>query len=176
MRSERLAAAWLGFLLAGCGPAAPTPGRVTAMAQLRAAPDSATLRAIAADEEPRGEIARRREVLTGFNRQLLMPPPADAIVPELFDLVVLMAPHLESGDISPAWAGYLYTTYQRDLVRDRPTGLPRRSREQIAGEVERSIEFYHLQARAGSTPPGASPAEDDFNAVQDWRNKNRLGR
>jgi hypothetical protein len=145
------------------------------MAQLRAAPDSATLRAIAADEEPRGDIVRRREILTAFNRQLLMPPPADAIVPELFDLVVLMAPHVESGDISMAWAGYLYTTYQRDLVRDRPTGVPRRSREQITGEVERSIEFYHLQARAGAAP-GASPAEDDFNAVQEWRNKNRLGR
>jgi len=46
-----------------------------------------------------------------------------------------------------AWAGYLYTTYQRDLVRDRPTGVPRRPREQIIGEVERSIEFYHLQVR-----------------------------
>ncbi|HXJ35875.1 MAG TPA: hypothetical protein VMS22_17725 [Candidatus Eisenbacteria bacterium] len=74
-----------------------------------------------------------------------------------------------------AWAGYLYTTYQRDLVRDRPTGVPRRPREQIIGEVERSIEFYHLQVRAGAAP-AASPAEDDFNAVQEWRNKNRLGR
>jgi hypothetical protein len=44
------------------------------------------------------------------NRQLFMPPPSDALVPELFDLVTLVSSRV-AVEISLNWVAYLYTTY-----------------------------------------------------------------
>ena len=53
-------------------------------------------------------------------------------------LLAVLAPRMEVGAISPAWGSYVYTSYQQDLLRDRPTGVPRRSR----AEVERAGARY----------------------------------
>jgi hypothetical protein len=102
---------------------------------------------LAARDEAAGELARRREVVRRMNRQLLMAPPADAHVPELFDVTTLLSPRVASGEISLPWAAYVYTSYQRDLVGERPTGEPRRTEDEIRAQVEHYVEFYALQKR-----------------------------
>jgi hypothetical protein len=102
---------------------------------------------VAESETATGTIARRRQILTDVNRQLLMPAPPDALVPELFDLVTLVSSRVATGDISLSWVAYLYTTYQRDMVDRRPTGVPRRSRAEVGDEVDRLVRFYAIQKR-----------------------------
>jgi hypothetical protein len=102
---------------------------------------------LGARDEAAGELARRRDVVTRMNRQLLMAPPADAHVPELFDVTTILSPRVASGEISLPWAAYVYTSYQRDLVVERPTGQPRRSEDEIRAQVEHYVEFYSLQKR-----------------------------
>ena len=102
---------------------------------------------LAARDEKAGELARRREVVGRMNRQLLMEPPADAHVPELFDVVTLLSPRVASGEITLPWAAYVYTSYERDLVTERPTGEPRRGAGEIRAQVEHYVEFYSLQKR-----------------------------
>jgi hypothetical protein len=102
---------------------------------------------LAERDEAAGDLARRREVVARMNRQLLMSPPADAHVPELFDVTTLLSPRVASGEISLPWAAYVYTSYQRDLVAERPTGQPRRSADEIRAQVEHYVEFYSLQKR-----------------------------
>src|SRR5262245_12965708 len=67
---------------------------------------------VAEDENTSGKLDRRREILANVNRQLLMPPPSDALVPELFDLVTIVSSRVATGEISLNWVAYLYTTYQ----------------------------------------------------------------
>src|SRR5262249_27993531 len=75
---------------------------------------------VAESETASGTIERRRQILVNVNKQLLMPAPPDALVPELFDLVTLVSSRVATGDISLNWVAYLYTTYQRDMVDRRP--------------------------------------------------------
>ncbi len=46
---------------------------------------------IAAQERASGSIARRRDAVTRLHRVLLLEPPADALVPELYDVMTLLA-------------------------------------------------------------------------------------
>jgi hypothetical protein len=102
---------------------------------------------VAESENTSGKLERRREILAGLNRQLLMPPPPDALVPELFDLVTLVSSRVATGEISLNWVAYLYTTYQRDMAIQRPTGTPRRTFDQVRSELERLVQFYSIQKR-----------------------------
>ena len=102
---------------------------------------------VAAAENTSGKLNQRREILTNVNRALLMPPPPDALVPELFDLVTLVSSRVATGEISMNWVAYLYTTYQRDMVDKRPDGMPRRTVEQVQGEVDRLVQFFAIQKR-----------------------------
>ena len=102
---------------------------------------------VAASETESGSLDRRRQILTSLNRQLLMPAPPDAQVPELFDLVTLVSSRVATGEISLNWVAYIYTTYQRDMVEQRPTGLPRRSRDEVHAELDRLVRFYAIQKR-----------------------------
>jgi hypothetical protein len=102
---------------------------------------------VAEAETTTGKLDRRREILRNVNRQLLMPAPDDPLVPELFDFVTLVAKRVATGEISLSWVAYLYTTYQRDMVVQRPTGVPRRTIDQVQGELDRLIAFYHIQKR-----------------------------
>jgi hypothetical protein len=102
---------------------------------------------VAADENTSGKLERRKEILTGINRQLLMPAPPDPLVPELFDLVTLVSTRVATGEISLNWVAYLYTTYQRDMVQQRPDGTPRRPLEEVRAELDRLVRFYAIQKR-----------------------------
>jgi hypothetical protein len=102
---------------------------------------------VAAAENTSGTLERRREILRNLNRQLLMPAPDDALVPELFDLVTLVSSRVATGEISLNWVAYIYTTYQRDMVNQRPTGTPRRALAEVRAEVDRLVRFYAIQKR-----------------------------
>ena len=167
---------WLLATLVACiGCTAPAPSSLPAgIAELSLPSDAATLSRLAIDEDATGRIDRRREVLAGLNRQLLMPPPDAAFVPELFDFVAALAPRMESGTVSPAWGSWLYTTYQRDLRAERPDGRPRRPSAEVSAALERSIEFYHVRANPRLARP--SMEGQGFEATQEWRTERRLGR
>jgi hypothetical protein len=171
----RCAVVLLTAVWSGCAPQPAGPVLPTGIAQLRLPMDGAALRRIAAEEEARGDLARRREVLAGVNRQLLMPPPDDVFAPELFDFVVALAPRMESGTVSPAWGSYLYTTYQRALREERPDGRPRRSAAEIEPVLDGYVEFFQIRfdPRGQQRP---DPAADGFEAVREWRDEQRLGR
>jgi hypothetical protein len=102
---------------------------------------------VAEAENTSGNLDRRREILANVNRQLFMPPPSDALVPELFDFVTLVSKRVATGEISLNWVAYLYTTYQRDMFEHRPTGTPRRSVDEVHAELDRLVAFYAIQKR-----------------------------
>jgi hypothetical protein len=102
---------------------------------------------VGAAEETTGTLARRRAVVLGVHRLLLLAPPPDAVVPELFDLTTLLAGGTASGRIPAAWAAYLYTGYVRGLVRDRPDGSPRRTADEVQSALARDVAFYAVRQR-----------------------------
>lgn len=102
---------------------------------------------IAAREEKSGDLTKRRDAVARMHRLLLMPPPPDALVPELFDLVTAVSSRVATGQIDLPWAAYVYTSYERDLVRDRPDGSPRRPMDAVEAEIARYVEFYRLEKR-----------------------------
>jgi hypothetical protein len=157
----------------GCGvPVAPDPP--ITMAQLRLPTDAATFRRIAIEDDVADTLGRRREILAGMNRQCLMPPPDDAVVPEVFDFATALASRMEEGTVSAAWGGYLYTVYQRDLRAERPSGRPRRSSAEVAAELDRAIEFFHIRENPYAGRGGTE--SDSFDALRDWRTERRMGR
>jgi hypothetical protein len=170
-RTARALAVALALAGAGCGPAPLVPNGI---AQLELRDDAPALRRVANDEEAAGTLERRRATIADLNRQLLMPPPRDALVPELFDLVVAMAPQMESQNVSPAWASYVYTSYQRDLVRERPDGTPRRSLQEVQAALDAYVEYFRLRARPDGS--GFDPAAAGMQDTIEWRNERRLGR
>jgi len=159
----------------GCATQPGPPMPPTGIAQLQLPANGAELRKIAAAEEAKKELTRRRELVAGIDRQLLMPPPDDLFVPELFDFVVALAPRMESGVVSPAWASYLYTTYQRELQEKRPDGHPRREAADIEPVIDGYIEFYQIRLDPRRQQP-PDPAAEGFEAVRQWRDEQRVGR
>jgi hypothetical protein len=158
--------------LLGCVSSAPLLPQ--GIADLRLPRDARSLARVATEEEPTGSITRRRELLVDVARQLLLSPPRDVLVPELFDLLVALGPRMESGTISTTWGSYVYTTYQRDLVRDRPTGAPRRSLPEVERAVDGYIAFFRLRAREGRKPETIVDA--GFQDMQDQRDERRRAR
>lgn len=162
-------------LLLGCAAQPPPSPLPAGIAALTLPTDSAALRRTAAADEAASSTEQRRELLAGMNRQVLMGPPDDVLVPELFDFVVVMAPRMEAGVISPGWASYLYTTYQRDLRAERPGGAPRRSIPEITVVLDGWVEHYHIRAnpRAAAQP---AVRDAEFDALREYRDDRRLGR
>ena len=105
------------------------------------------LRRVAAREQRDGDLTQRRAVVARVHRWLLMPPPPDALLPELFDLTTALAARSAAGAVSLNWSAYIYSSYYRDMVRDRPSGAPARTAAQVTTEVDRYAEFYALQKR-----------------------------
>ena len=168
---------WLmAMLLAwiGCATAPPPYPLPAGIAELVLPADAATLRRIAAEDDGSGRLDRRRDVVAGMNRQLLMPSPDDALVPELFDFAIALAPRMESGVIDAAWGSYLYTTYQRELHAERPAGHPRRAAADIDGVLDGWVEFYRIRANPRVARP--APEAAGFEATQEWRTERRRGR
>jgi hypothetical protein len=164
--------------VAGCllvlGCSAPPPPLPAGIAELRLPEDSHTLARIAAEDDPTGALGRRRDVLANVAGQLLDAPPADPLVPELFDLLTALAPRIEAAAISPAWGSYVYTSYRRDLVQERPTGVPRRSAADVQHALDGYVEFYRLRARED----GRSRTIEDagFEDTREWRREQRESR
>jgi hypothetical protein len=102
---------------------------------------------IAHSEGSSGTVERRSAILTQLNRYLLMPPPLEVYVPELFDLVTALSSRVATGEVSLNWAAYIYTAYLRDMVQQRPTGRPRRSIDEVNAELGRYIQFFAIQKR-----------------------------
>ncbi|MCW5893711.1 MAG: hypothetical protein KIT14_24620 [bacterium] len=102
---------------------------------------------MASSEGDAGGLEKRRRVVAQMNRMLLMGPAPDAIVPELFDVVTALSSRAATGAMSLNWSAYVYTTYQQDMLRDRPDGAPRRTPEQVEAEVQRLVAFYAIQKR-----------------------------
>ncbi|HEV7732657.1 MAG TPA: hypothetical protein VGR62_10870 [Candidatus Binatia bacterium] len=161
-------------VVVGCSTTPPPPPFPTGIGQLSLRHDATTLARIAAEDEPTGSLARRRDVVNDVSRQLLTTPPDDALVPELFDLLAAMAPRMESGTISPAWGGYIFTAYRQDLLTNRPTGSPRRSGADLETALDGYVEFFALRARDTQGAPSAEDAA--FEATKAWRDQHRLGR
>jgi hypothetical protein len=105
------------------------------------------LERIGAEEDSRTDVTRRRAVLDGLHRRLLMPPPDDALVPELFDVTAAVAGRVTSGEISLDWWAHLYTSYVRDLLAERPRGTPRRSADEIRTAIDDYVRFYAIRRR-----------------------------
>jgi hypothetical protein len=168
----------IAAMVAGIGCAAPSPAPAPSLpagiAEIRLPADAESLRRIAAEEEATGALARRREILAGLNRQLLMAPPENVLAPELFDFVVALATRMELGAVSSAWGSYLYTTYQRDLHAERPDGRPRRPPREIEAALDGWIEFYRI--RANPRVPAPSVESEGFEGLREWRNERRIGR
>lgn len=162
-----------------CGPpAAPSPPALPAgVAQMRLPADADTLRRLRDEDDAAGRLDRRRDLVAGLNRQLLLTPPEDRFVPELFDFLVALAPHVESGAVSTAWSSYLFTTYQRDVTRDRPDARPRRSSADVDAVLGEMLQHYALrEARPGAGTPAVSPETAGFEAMRAWRDANRRAR
>lgn len=105
---------------------------------------------VTAREESSGSLDERRTAVAKMHRMLLLQPPNDLLVPELFDLITAVSPRVSTGEIDWPWAAYVYNSYERDLVRDRPQGVPRRTMPEVEAEVQRYVEFYALQQHPGA--------------------------
>ena len=165
-------------LCAGCASSGVSPATSplpTGIAQFVLPMDAASLRRVAAEDDPPKRLERRTQIISGVQRRLLMAPLDDAFVPEMFDVLIALAPRMESGTISAAWASWIYTTYERDLVKQRPTGTPRRSHVDIDRALAELVAYYHIQENPRATPP-ASPDRQGFEATREWRDERRLGR
>ena len=62
---------------------------------------------IAAREQATGSLDERRAVVARVNRALLLSPPPDGMVAELFELITQRSDRAARGEISPAWVAYL---------------------------------------------------------------------
>ena len=168
-------AAWLLALLLGCAAPTPPGPPFAGIAELTLPAGAASLRDTAVAEDAAGSVTRRRALLAGVHRQLLMSPADDTTVPELFDVVVALAPRMEAGAISPAWASYLYTTYQRDLRTERPDGAPRRSPAEITVVIDEWVAYYRIQSNPRA-PGGLSVRDAEFQALRAYRDDRRRAR
>jgi hypothetical protein len=157
----------------GCAPS-PVPVVPTAgFVSFRIPHDADVLRRLAAEDEAEGAIRRRTPVVAAIHRGLLMSPPRNEHVAELFDVLSVMAGRADSGEIREARGAYVYTTYERDLERDRPDGLPRRDRSAIEVIVRDHVEHYHLQAAPAG--PGSGP-RDPAVLEPTWRGRSERPR
>jgi hypothetical protein len=137
------------------------------------------LRWVAERERAGGTMERRRQTVAGIHRLLLMPPPPDALVPELFEFATLLAQRTTTGAVQLSWAAYLYTDYVRDLERDRPDGRAVRSPEEVRAALDRQVEFFTIRHRPNE--PGVRiadvlGAEGDSYTLEEIEAAHREGR
>lgn len=134
---------------------------------------------VAADDRSDADVTRRRAVMAALHRQLLMAPPPDALVPELFDVTTIVSRRVASGEISFAWVAHLYTTYALDLTAQRPTGVPRRTPDQIRREIDRYVQFYSIRKRPdarGVTVADLLGTGDDVITLEEIEEAERTGK
>ncbi len=105
------------------------------------------LERVAAEDQASGRITRRRPLIEGIHRRLLLEPPPEAMTAELYDVATLLASRIATGEVSLGWAAYLYTNYVRDLLEQRPGGTPRRTKEEIDVVLGQRIELFAIRKR-----------------------------
>src|SRR5262249_2429209 len=126
-----------------------------------------------------GDLGQRRETVSRLHRLLLMPAPPDAMVPELFDFVTLLSSRVATGEVSLAWSAYLYTSYVRDMARDRPNGLPARPNAESAGARGEQIAFFQIRKRpdmAGVRVSDLLGTDRDSYSLEEIQRAEREGR
>ena len=136
---------------------------------------------VAAREEASGNLSRRRDAVAQVHRLLLLAPPRDALVPELFDFLTAVSARVATAEIDLAWAAYLYTSYERDLIGLRPTGTPRRSLAEVESAIAEQVRFYSLRKRPDQpgirlrdldgSPPGDSYTVEEIEQAALERRK-----
>lgn len=99
-----------------------------------------------------GDPAFKRRTVDETHGILLLQAAPDGLIEELYDYYLLVSERAVTGEISPSWAAYLYVNYFRDAMRDRPDGVPRRSREQVAASLEESVQFFYIRKRPEAGP------------------------
>jgi hypothetical protein len=137
------------------------------------------LERVAARERASGDLGQRRETVSRLHRLLLMPAPPEAMVPELFDFITLLSSRVATGEVSLAWSAYLYTSYERDMARDRPGGLPARSTAEIAAALEEQIAFFQIRKRpdmAGVRVSDLFGTDGDSYSLEEIQRAEREGR
>ena len=105
-------------------------------------------RRIVAGDEAQRCIDGRVRVVADVERQLRIGPTEQALVPELFDVVLAVARRIEARRMSPAWAGRLYGAYRREARIHRPGGLPKRT----CADVEAVLDAWVLCYAVDSDP------------------------
>jgi len=93
-----------------------------------------------------------REAIVTVHAVLLLPPPTDPMIDELFDYFELLSVRAATGEIDAHWAAYLYTNYYLDILRDRPEGVPRRSIDEMQQSIDADVEFYYIRKRPEARP------------------------
>jgi hypothetical protein len=95
-----------------------------------------------------------RETILVTHRILLLQPPAAALVDELFDFYLIVSERAATGEISAAWAAYLYVNYWRDAERDGGGAAARARLSQSAQRawLAEQVEFFYVRKRPESVP------------------------
>jgi hypothetical protein len=102
---------------------------------------------IEAAEAGGGSITERRTMVANIHRLLLMDPPPDELVPELFEVLKVLGERTARGDVSPSWSAYLYTDYLRRALAERPDAQPPRNPGEVTAALDEEIRFYSIRHR-----------------------------
>lgn len=112
----------------------------------------ATLLSCAPAKLPRVISESPEEAILTVHAVLLLTPPKDAMIAELYDFFVLVSDRAATGEISAGWAAYIYTNYYRDLLRDRPSGSPRLDSAGQRKVLADAVEFFYIRKRPEAQP------------------------
>jgi hypothetical protein len=93
-----------------------------------------------------------QQTIRHVHQVLLLDPAPPEIEAELYDYFLLISERAATGEISPWWAAYLYTSYYRDMLRDRPKGEPRRTREELRAHLQAEVDYYFIRKRPDAAP------------------------
>jgi len=107
------------------------------------------LQRIALAEQGAGQPDQRRTLVQRTHRLLLLAPPPDPLIPELYDYLTLLSQRLATGDVDWDWGAYLYTSHVRDAEVQRPRGAPRRTVPELEQELDGEVRFFSIQRRTG---------------------------
>jgi hypothetical protein len=102
---------------------------------------------LAAEDEAAGDLARRREIVTQIHERLLLEPPPDALVAPLFTVATELMPRVARGEMTLAWAAYLYTNWAQDLGMRRAEGRAPPTSDEIRVGLAKQIEFFAIRKR-----------------------------
>jgi hypothetical protein len=135
------------------------------------------LQHLAAAEETTGDVTRRRQVVTRVHRALLLAPPPEPLVPELYDYLSVLSQRVATGEVSWSWSAYLYTGYARDAEVQRPLGIPRHTIADLQRDVDHAVAFFSIRKRPDQSGVGLSDllGMSDAYSVEEIEAAHRAG-